>query len=119
MLFGLRFNLLKDKLFNYINYTSGDTRKLFYEVNYLLNNDILIDYVYKKRLDEDELYENNDDFDFNFSTYKHYLTFHKILSDKKNKLAAGFYLTNSCLGLRFAQKHTFNKTDSFRYNIKL
>jgi len=92
MLFGLRFNLLKDKLFNYLNYTIGDTNKLFYEVNYLLNKDVLIDYVYKKRIEEydgdkdnkNDINNDDEDYDNNLSMNKHYFTFHKILSEKKN-----------------------------------
>lgn len=133
MLFGLRFNLLKDKLFNYFNFVSGDSKKFFYEVNYLINNDILVDYVYKKRFDDNENNQNmiynkkniedreddeNNEYDYNFSNNKHYFTLHKILKEKKDKIAGGFYLTNKNLGLRFGQKHMLNKNDSFKYNIK-
>jgi hypothetical protein len=127
MLFGLRFNLLKDRLFNYFNYTIGDSNQLFYEVNYLWNKDILLDYVYKKRIEEDDndnenedfKNDNNKDFDNNLIINKHYFTLHKVFSEKKNKISAGFYFKNSSLGLRFSQKQIFNKADSFRYNIKL
>lgn len=133
---GYRFSLMNDRLFNYISYTGGDNRKLFYELNYMPNDNTLLDYIYKRKIDDDffpvlqdieenrspdskaeHIFVKNKDKP-NFVNYKHYFTLHKMLTGKDNKLSIGIIKNNNTFFLNFSQKYSFLKETSIRTSFK-
>lgn len=130
---GYRFSLMNDRLFNYISYTGGDNRKLFYELNYMPYENTLLDYIYKRKID-DELIPVLEDIgqevipgesgiinnveNKNFVNYKHYFTVHRMLSGKTNRVSFGFIKDNRSIFFNFAQKHSFLKDNSIRSSFK-
>lgn len=132
MFLGLRYNLYKEKLYNYLRYTVGDIRKIFYQINYLSRFDTLYEYSYKRKFDNDDLpikYQAGQVEYFpdilikntmhpNFYNDKHYFQVTKLQLEKRNKITVGASLNNLGMGFKIAQKQAFNKTDAFRYIVK-
>jgi len=130
---GYRFSLMNDRLFNCISYTGGDNRKLFYELNYMPNDNMLFDYIYKRKIDNDLIPVledigrvvlpgepdtikniNNP----NFVNFKHHFTVHKMLLSKANRISFGIIRNNRSFFLNFAQKHSFLKENSIRTSLQ-
>jgi len=125
---------MNDRLFNYISYTGGDNRKMFFEMNYMPNDDTLLDYIYKRKLDDDNIPvlisigEEEEDPEGpltiknknhpNFVNFKHYFTIHKMLHSKSNRISFGVIKNNKNWFLSFAQKHLLYKENSVRTSLK-
>ncbi len=129
---GYRFSLMNDRLFNYISYTGGDNRKLFYELNYMPNDNTLLDYIYKRKIDDElipVLHDIGKEFapgepdtiknkvNPNFVNFKHYFTIHKMLLSKANRVSFGIIRNNRTFFMNFSQKHSFLK-NSIRTSLK-
>jgi len=84
--------------------------------------DICYEYGYKRKLDNYDLplkLQNGqmeyfqDILNKNDMNY-HYFQVTKLEEGKRNKITAGFFINNFGLGFKYAQKHLFNNTDTFR-----
>ncbi len=129
---GYRFSLMNDRLFNYINYTGGDCRKFFYEINYMPYDDTLFDYIYKRKIDEDYVPVLDDIGTLeegmstpiknkqhpNFVNFKHSFRIHKMLIGKSNRVSLGITKNNKTFLLNLSQKHKFFMENSIRTSLK-
>lgn len=108
----IRFYAFHNKLFTNLSYSFGDKNNFTCESNYLIDNSLLVDYIYKsKSLSEDS---------------KHKITLHKIWKDN-SKINTGIFMKNNFhdrneinYGLFFGGKKYFNnKKQSFEGGVKL
>lgn len=89
----LRFYTFDNKFFHNISYTYGERNRLLVETNYLINQDLLLDYTYKKRFINDRS--------------KHSISLYKIWANN-TKANVGLSLDNEKnVGLFFSTRHNY------------
>ncbi len=129
---GLRYNLYKNKLFNYLRCSIGDSGHIYYEINYMPDYFTLFDYSYKRKFNNDDLpikfYNNQvkyypdvlikNELHQNYANDKHYFQITKLQSEKRNKFTFGIYFNNLDSGIKYGNKYMIDKYDSFRINAK-